>query len=104
MKLTFTPGPDSPWRVIAADDEQPPGSWAEWPPLSPSAQPAQVDPVPLPTLATETSSAGKPAFLGPLPPLSCPDCPDRSTFYQARQQAGYYRALFDAAKKNEANL
>jgi transposase len=104
MKLTFIPGPDSPWRVIAADDEQPPESWAEWVTPPPSAQPAPAAPVPLPPLAPETSPAGQAAFLGPLPPLSCPDCPDRSQFYQARQQAGYYRALFDAAKKREADL
>jgi transposase len=48
--------------------------------------------------------AQSPAFLAPLPKLSCPDCPDRPQFLQARQQAGYYRALFDAAKLREADL
>lgn len=46
----------------------------------------------------------EPDFLGPLPRLSCPDCPDLAQFLQARQQAGYYRALFLAAKQREAIL
>ena len=46
----------------------------------------------------------QPAFLAPLPKLCCPGCPDRSQFYQARQQAGYYHALFDAAKRRETDL
>jgi transposase len=56
---------------------------------------------PLPSSAPEPPSAHDPDCPGPLPRLCCPACPDRPQFIQARQQAGYYRALFDAAKKRE---
>src|SRR3954462_2154960 len=125
MKLTFTPAPGSPYRVITADDPQPEESWADWVaekriapsdvpatwqdggcPIAggPAAVPLSTPPVPaspLPSSAAEPSSAHHPDFLGPLASLCCPACPDRSQFIQARQQAGYYRALFDAAKKRE---
>jgi transposase len=123
MKLTFIPGPDSPWRVIAAADPQPPESWAEWVVPSPAAQPATPSPsasppapppsaqpaIEAPTASQPPADAGPasvslPAFLGPLSPLSCSACPDRTQFLQARQQAGYYRSRFEAAKKREADL
>jgi transposase len=128
MKLTFTPAPGSPCRVIAADDPQPEGSWADGVADKRIAEPAlpatkgdgrgaavddpgsaQLPPplapaVPLsPSAATPPGSHG-PDFLGPLPGLCCPACPDRSQFLQARQQAGYYRVLFAAAKKREGDL
>src|SRR4051812_21672453 len=114
MKLTFIPAPGSPWRVIAADDPQPPESWAEWAPPQSSVAPAAPSPsvqgdaeataTPAPPAGPESSSASEPALLDPLPPLVCPDCLDRPQFYQARQQAGYYRSRFDDAKKREAFL
>src|SRR3954471_15835470 len=125
MKLTFTPAPGSAYRVISADDPQPEESWADWvadkriapsdvPATSgdgrcPTAEdpasiplPAPLAPAsPLPSSAPEPPSAHVPDVPGPLAPLCCPACPDRPQFIQARQQAGYYRALFDAAKKRE---
>jgi hypothetical protein len=125
MKLTFTPAPGSPYRVISADDPQPEESWADWvadkriapaevPAPSgdcrcPTAEdpastrlPAPLAPAsPLPSSAPEPPSAPVPDVPGPLAPLCCPACPDRPQFIQARQQAGFYRALFDAAKKRE---
>src|ERR1700722_17052347 len=98
MKLTFTPTPGSPCRVIAADDEQPEGSWAEWAKPSPTASGTTAAALSPP--ACETPSA----FPDPLPPLSCPHCPDRPLFFQARQQTGYYRSRFEAARKREADL
>ena len=104
MKLTFIPAPGSRYRVIAADDEQPEGSWAEGAKPAPSVGPtpqgtaAALPPPPPP------APPSLPAPPDSLPPLSCPDCPDRPQFLQARQQAGYYRALFAAAKKREAEL
>jgi transposase len=126
MKLTFIPAPDSPYRVIAADDPQPEESWspqaihkriahpsaptvaANAPsaagehaasvlpaaPLSPSANEDFSDPSPAGTDA--------PDFLPPLPPGSCPHCPDRPLLLEARQQANYYRAMFRAVKQREA--
>jgi transposase len=86
---------------MAADDEQPPESWAEWvrpatavPPVGPALSAAEPPP------AADTPAA----FLDPLPPLSCPHCPDRPGFLQARQQAGFYRSLFHACKRREAAL
>jgi transposase len=126
MKLTFIPGPDSPCRVIAADDPQPEESW------SPQAVHKRIALPPAPTAATEAASAAgehaasvlpaappgpwatedssdsspagtdAPDFLKPLPRGSCPHCPDRPLLFQARQQAHYYRALFRAAKQREA--
>src|SRR5215212_10539610 len=125
MKLTFTPAPESPYRVIAADDPQPEESWADWAPekriapgdgtaTSEDARcPTAGDPAatalptppapatPLPSSAAEPPSAHAPDFPGPLAPLCSPACPDRLQLIQARQQAGYYRALFDAAKRRE---
>jgi transposase len=101
MKLTFIPAPGSPCRVIAADDEQPEGSWAEWATPSSAAPAAQGTPsVALLPPAGETP----PAFTEPLAVLTCLHCPDRSLFIQARQQAGYYRSRFEAARKREADL
>jgi transposase len=126
MNLTFIPGPDSPWRVIAADDPQPEESWSEQAvnkriapaaaPTPPAAAPpaagehaTAVLPAALPgPSASEHPSASSPAgteppdFLGPLPPGSCLHCPDRPLLFQARQQANYYRALFQRAKQREA--
>jgi transposase len=126
MNLTFIPAPDSPCRVISADDPQPEESW------SPQATNQRIAPLPAPTTqanappaavehatsvlpaappgpsATEFPSAPSPAgthtsdFLEPLPPGCCPCCPDRPLLVQARQQAHYYRALFRAAKQREA--
>jgi transposase len=125
MKLTFTPAPGSPYRVISADDPQPEESWADWvadkriaPAEAPAPSencrcptaddpastrlPAPLAPAsPLPSSAPEPPSAHVPDVPGPLAPLCCPTCPDRPQLIQARQQAGYYRALFDAAKKRE---
>src|SRR5262245_59085315 len=125
MKLTFTPAPESAYRVISADDPQPEESWADWAPdkriapsdvvatsedcrcataEDPASTPLPTPPAsasPLPSSAPEPPSAHVPDFPGPLPALCCPACPDRPQFIQARQQAGYYRALFDAAKKRE---
>src|SRR4051794_23194359 len=125
MKLTFIPAPGSAYRVISADDPQPEESWAEWVPekrIAPSDVPGTSDDCrcataddpasassptplapasPLPATAPEPPSAPVPDFPGPLPPPCCPACPDRPQLVQARQQAGYYRALFDAAKKRE---
>jgi transposase len=117
MKLTFTPAPGSPWRVIAADDPQPAGSWAEATP-SLGSPPPSCDPAAHPPVGTASSDAPAappdaaappsadnfPDFLGPLPRLSCSDCPDRSQFLQARQQAGYYRSRWEDAKKRETAL
>jgi transposase len=127
MKLTFIPDPDSPCRVIFADDPQPEESW------SPEAVHKRIALPPAPTAAadapaaagehaasvlpaappgpcaTADSSDSSPAgtdapdyFLPPLPPGSCPHCSDRPLLYEARQQANYYRALFRAAKQREA--
>ena len=91
MKLTFTPAPGSPWRVVSSDD-----TTQDRPAVTgPSAFSPAPDAVP--------QAPPEAAFLAPLSPLCCPDCPDRSTFLQARQQAGYYRALFNAAKRREAD-
>src|SRR5271156_557205 len=126
MNLTFIPDPDSPYRVIAADDPQPEESW------SPQAVHKQIALPPAPTAAadappaagehaasvlpaappgpaaaadsSDSSPAGTdaPDFLPPLPPGSCPHCPDWPLLLQARQQANYYRAMFCAAKQREA--
>jgi transposase len=126
MKLTFTPAPGSPCRVISADDPQPEESWSSRatnkriaPPPGPptqadgprgaaehaSAHPPTTLPGPSPSEHASGSlpaSTHSPDFLEPLPPRSCPDCPDRPLLFQARQQANYYRALFQAAKQREA--
>jgi transposase len=126
MKLTFIPAPGSPCRVISAADPQPEESW------SPQATDKRIAPVVAPTTqsdvppaaaahaasvlpasppgpsATEhpsdSSLAGTDAsdLFEPLPPGSCPHCPDRPLLYEARQQANYYRAMFRAAKQREA--
>ncbi len=102
--------------MIAADDPQPEESWAHCVPdkrIAPAdgsppsldcrcVTPDGPDSTPLPSSASQPPFALVPDFLGPLPPLGCPDCPDRPQFILARQQAGYYRARFDAAKKREA--
>lgn len=123
MKLTFIPDPGSPCRVITADDPQPEESWRDKatekniaglaerttggdcrcsvPEHGASASFAPAPPasaLPQPSSAPLPCSSSLPDFLGPLAPLCCPDCPDRSQFFQARQQAGYYHALFQAAK------
>lgn len=87
MKLTFIPAPESSWREVSSDDA---------PEEPPTLDAPASSPVP-PVLA-------EPDFLGPLPRLSCPNCPDLAQFLEARQQAGYYRALFLAAKRREAIL
>jgi transposase len=126
MKLTFIPGPDSPWRVISADDPQPEESWSPQavhnrialppaPTAAANAPPpagehaASVPPAAPPgPFATEAPSDPSPAgtdapdFLPPLPRGCCPHCLDRPLLIQARQQANYYRALFGAAKRREA--
>lgn len=127
MKLTFTPAPGSPCRVIAADDPQPEESWSERATnkrIAPAAAettqadasasavepgasvlPAGVSPGPCtPEHPSDSSPAGTdaPDFLKPLAPGSCPDCPDRPLLFQARQQANYYHAIFRAAKQREA--
>jgi transposase len=127
MKLTFIPASGSPCRVLSADDPQPEESWspaatnkriapAAAPTSQADASPTAVEPAasvlpaapPLPgPWATEPPADSSPAgtdapdFLNPLPPGSCPHCPDRSLLFQARQQANYYRALFGAAKQRE---
>src|SRR3954452_16164284 len=102
MKLTFTPAPGSPCRVIAADDPQPEESWADWVAEKRIAAadgtatsedaccPTAGDPAatPLPSSVAEPPSAHAADFPGPLAPLCCPACPDRLQFIQARQQAG----------------
>jgi transposase len=122
MKLTFIPAPDSPWRVISADDPQPEESWSPRAPDKRIAAPlaptgAEVPPVvgehaaaPLPgPCANEPPSEPTPAdtddsdFLGPLPRGSCPNCSDRPLLIEARRQANYYRNRFRAAKQREAN-
>ena len=126
MKLTFTPDPDTPYRVIAADDPQPEESWSPYatnkriasPPAPAAAagtppaafeHAAAVLPATPPGPAasadvSHSSPAGTdtPDFLKPLPPGSCPHCPDRLLLYEARQQAHFYRAMFRAAKQREA--
>jgi transposase len=120
MRLTFTPAPGSPCRVLSADDPQPEESW------SPAAANKRIAPAAAPNTPADTAAAVLPAasppgpstadpssdsspagtdasdFLQPLPPGSCPHCPDRPLLFQARQQAHYYRALFRAAKQREA--
>jgi transposase len=127
MKLTFIPAPGSPCRVIAADDPQPEESWSpqavnkriapRGAPTTPAdAPPAVVEPaasvlpaVPPAPSAAEPPSDSSPActdapdFLKPLTLGSCPHCPDRPLLFQARQQANYYRAMFQAAKQREAS-
>jgi transposase len=125
MKLTFFPDPATPYRVIDADDPQPEESWSPQatnkriaPPNAPTTQadappagdPATAvfpaaPPAPFATApASDSSPAGTdaPDFLKPLPPGSCPHCPDRPLLYEARQQAHFYRAMFGAAKQREA--
>jgi len=127
VKLTFTPDPGSPCRVIFADDPQPEESWSAHatnkriaPPAAPTTPidvlPAVVEhafpvlpaaPPPAP-FAAELPSDSSPActtdpdFLKPLPLGSCPCCPDRPLLFEARQQANYYRAVFRTAKQREA--
>jgi transposase len=125
MKLTFIPDPDSPYRVISADDPQPEESWSPeavhkriaLPPAPTAAADAPatagehaasvLPAVPPGPCATADSSDSSPAgtdapdFLPPLPPGSCPHCSDRPLLYEARQQANYYRAMFRAAKQRE---
>ena len=111
MRLTFIPNPDSPVRVIAADDPQPFESWSAHASdiriasfLDSDTDPSQ-SPAPLTSeLTADLSASPLPDFLGPLPPLTCPHCPDRRQFLAARQQAGYYHALWSAAKRREAKL
>src|SRR5262245_19795909 len=91
MKLTFIPAPGWPCRVISADDAQPEESW------SPQAGNKRIA---APTAQADASVL--PAAPKPLPPGSCPHCPDRPLLFQARQQANYYRAMFRAAKQREA--
>jgi transposase len=112
MKLTFIPAPGSPCRVTSADDPQPEESWSPQAPnkriAAPAAPRTQTDAAPASSSATEHPSDSSPVgtaapdFLEPLPPGSCPDCPDRPLLFQARQQANYYRAMFRAAKQREA--
>jgi transposase len=126
MKLTFIPAPGSSCRVTSADDAQPEESWspqatnkriaAPAAPTTPTAAaPAAVEhaaavlpAAPPGPSATAHSSDSSPActdapdFLKPLPPGSCPHCPDRPLLFQARQQANYYRAMFRVAKQREA--
>ena len=126
MKLTFTPAPDSPCRVISAADPQPEESWsprAANPRIAPAVaattpadasaatllQAASVFPTaPAGPSDTQPPADGSPAgtdapdFLAPLPPGSCPHCPDRPLLVETRQQAHYYRACFRAAKQREA--
>src|SRR3954454_6689956 len=101
MRLTFIPAPGSPCRVVEADDPQPEESWSPAAtnkriaaPVAPTNHPdtapaagehaASVLPAAPPgPSATEHPSASSPAggdapdFLKPLPPASCPHCPDR---------------------------
>src|SRR3954464_755883 len=112
MKLTFIPAPGSPCRVTSADDPQPEESWSPQAPnkriAAPAAPRTQTDAAPASSSATEHPSDSSPVgtaapdFLEPLPPGSCPHCPDRPLLFQARQQANYYRAMFLAAKQREA--
>jgi transposase len=127
MELIFIPAPDSLARVIAADDPQPAESWspqathkriapavAPTTPATPADAPAgRPAPSVLPAVPSCSSSPEHPSvpepagtvapdFLEPLPPASCPHCPDRPLLWQARQQAHYYRAQFRAAKQREA--
>lgn len=127
MQLTFIPAPGSPCRVISADDPQPEESWAPHAtdkriappagPTSPLGQPrpavasaaAASPPSTLPSPSAVAAPGGclpaataTPDFLAPLPPGSCPHCPDRPLLWQTRQQAHFYRALFHAAKQREA--
>src|ERR1035438_2657509 len=108
MKLTFIPAPGSPCRVISADDPQPEESWSPQAankriaaPAAPSTQadapPAAAEPAvsvlpaaPSPRPCTteppsdsSPASTGAPDFLEPLPPGSCPHCPDRPLLFQA---------------------
>jgi transposase len=126
MELIFIPAPDSLARVIAADDPQPAESWspaatnqriappgAPTTPATPADAPAERPaPSVLPAMPSCSSSPEHPSapapagtdaadFLEPLPPASCPHCPDRPLLWQARQQAHYYRAQFRAAKQRE---
>ena len=126
MKLTFIPAPGSPCRVVEADDPQPEESWSEQasnkriaPATAPTTQ-ANAPPTaaeyvtsvlpaapPGPSATAhpcDSSPAGTdaPDFLEPLPPGSCPHCPDRPLLVEARQQAHYYRARFRAARQREA--
>jgi transposase len=128
VKLTFIPAPGSPCRVVAADDPQPEEAWSPQAPnkrIAPLpgpatqaygprttaehaawAPPPTTPPTPSPAEHPSDSlpaSTHSPDFLEPLPPRSCPDCPDRPLLFQARQQAHYYRALFQAAKQRETN-
>jgi transposase len=128
MQLTFIPAPGSPCRVLSADDPQPEASWSpratdkRIAPLSgpttqadePRSATASTASAPTPTTrpgpcATEppcdSSPAGTdtPDFLEPLPPGSCPHCPDRPLLIQTRQPAHFYRARFQAAKQREAS-
>src|SRR4051794_14089516 len=111
MILTFTPGPDSRARVVASDDPQPEGSWAEGCGPSVKQQPASdAQAILTPCAAWAASDSATSAvitplasdtsdFLGPLAPFACPDCLDRSQLLQARQQAGYWRSRFTKAKQ-----
>jgi transposase len=128
MQLIFIPAPGSPCRVICADDPQPEESWSPKatdkriaPPLGPTPQ--AVEPrsavesaasAPPPTILPSPSATAPlggivpaatatPDFLEPLPPGSCPHCPDRPLLLQTRQQAHFYRAMFQAAKQREAS-
>ncbi len=119
MKLTFTPAPGSPARVLAADDPQPQHSCsaqatnttiAPQTPTTALADQAHTPDQPDDALpSTDGSSEPKtadndePDFLEPLAAGSCPQCPDRHRLIQARQQAHYYRAMFRAAKQREAD-
>ncbi len=127
MELKFIPAPDSLARVIAADDPQPEESWsprATNKRIAPApvpttradaplaavehaagALPAAPPPAPSATEPPPDSSppcTDAPDFLKPLPPGSCPHCPDRPLLWQARQQANYYHTRFRAAKQREA--
>jgi transposase len=121
MKLTFTPAPGSPCRVISADDPQPEESWSPAagnkriaPAVAPTTQAdapptASVLPAALPLRPSagehpsdsSRASTDAPDFLKPLAAGSCPDCPDRPLLFQARQQANYYHAMFRRAKQRE---
>jgi len=123
MQLTFIPAPGSPCRVIFATDPQPEESWSPnatdkriAPPVGPSNQAVEAHsavsaPPPttlhspsatVPPTGCLSAATATPDFLEPLPRGSCPHCPDRPLLFQARQQAHYYRALFQAAKQREA--
>ena len=121
MKMTFTPAPGSPWRVVKADDPQPAESWACDAPNKVIAPPKSDLPeanTPCagdagPGAASATSTVPTPCctdavaqpevadFLDPLPPLSCSNCSDRTQFYQARQQASFYRVMFNRCRERE---